>query len=440
MRKIIGTAAVLLSAIPLSISAVTVEELQAQLSALLEQTKATQSQTQFHATLGAGDCPNLTRSLQMGSRGSDVSKLQEFLAQDPTVYPEGLVTGYFGTLTQNAVQRWQAIHGVAAGGTPSTTGYGVVGPKTRAAIAESCAIPVSAAPQVGASIKATPASGDAPLSVAIQVTVNTTNSCAAEYYTLDFGDGTTPQPVPSSAGICQPQSLVLTHVYRYGGQYQLSISARDHRTSTPIAVYGPTITGAIATTSASGQNSVKDVQIHMTDNAFSPSTFTVAPGAKVTWTNFGQNSHAVTSDEGAYDSGAIAPGNTYSLIFDSLGTYRYYDKSYGGKGGQGMSGLIIVTQTAQSASGLTFSYNEPKVSVSGDSVTMEFHTRGTCDGYSIDWGDDSTPVYRGGDGGQCGGQSEITLLHSYVSAGTYTIVLSRGPGLFHTDTPTVTIQ
>jgi hypothetical protein len=68
----------------------------------------------------------LTRQLEVGSRGNDVSSLQAFLAQDTSVYPQGLVTGYFGPLTQAAVSRYQAKNGL-----PSV---GRVGPLTLATI------------------------------------------------------------------------------------------------------------------------------------------------------------------------------------------------------------------------------------------------------------------------------------------------------------------
>jgi peptidoglycan hydrolase-like protein with peptidoglycan-binding domain len=46
-------------------------------------------------------------TLTIGSSGAQVSALQQFLAADPAIYPEGLVTGYFGPLTQAAVMRYQ---------------------------------------------------------------------------------------------------------------------------------------------------------------------------------------------------------------------------------------------------------------------------------------------------------------------------------------------
>jgi len=57
--------------------------------------------------------------------------LQEFLKKDPVIYPEELVTGFFGPATERAVQRFQKKHGLVSSGSPATTGYGAVGPKTR---------------------------------------------------------------------------------------------------------------------------------------------------------------------------------------------------------------------------------------------------------------------------------------------------------------------
>ncbi len=68
----------------------------------------------------------LTRELQFGMSGSDVSSLQAFLATDASVYPQGLVTGYFGSLTKAAVIKFQAKNGIST--------VGRVGPVTLNAI------------------------------------------------------------------------------------------------------------------------------------------------------------------------------------------------------------------------------------------------------------------------------------------------------------------
>lgn len=71
--------------------------------------------------------PNLEKTLQRGLSGEDVKRLQEWLARDRSIYPEGLVTGYFGSATERAVRSFQEKHGIES--------IGVVGPKTRAALA-----------------------------------------------------------------------------------------------------------------------------------------------------------------------------------------------------------------------------------------------------------------------------------------------------------------
>ncbi|OGZ45774.1 MAG: hypothetical protein A2756_02600 [Candidatus Ryanbacteria bacterium RIFCSPHIGHO2_01_FULL_48_27] len=70
-----------------------------------------------------------SRYLQKGMKHSQVSELQKLLAQDKLLYPEGLVTGYFGPATDAALKRFQKRYGIAKEG---DEGYGLVGPKTRA--------------------------------------------------------------------------------------------------------------------------------------------------------------------------------------------------------------------------------------------------------------------------------------------------------------------
>lgn len=46
-------------------------------------------------------------TLNVGSRGDAVTALQTFLASNPDIYPAGIVSGYYGPLTKEAVKQFQ---------------------------------------------------------------------------------------------------------------------------------------------------------------------------------------------------------------------------------------------------------------------------------------------------------------------------------------------
>lgn len=75
-------------------------------------------------------CGPFTRDLTMGSTGSDVTTLQNFLMGAGQSIPAG-ATGYFGSQTQSALSAWQAANGVSP-----AAGY--FGPITRSAVAMKC--------------------------------------------------------------------------------------------------------------------------------------------------------------------------------------------------------------------------------------------------------------------------------------------------------------
>lgn len=66
------------------------------------------------------------QNLSEGSSSDDVKDVQEILSGYEDIYPEGVVSGYYGSLTREAVKRFQKKIGIEATGT--------VGPITRQAL------------------------------------------------------------------------------------------------------------------------------------------------------------------------------------------------------------------------------------------------------------------------------------------------------------------
>lgn len=63
----------------------------------------------------------------------------------------------------------------------------------------------------------------------------------------------------------------------------------------------------------------------LTTTAFSPNPITVGTGTTVTWTNNDSNvAHTSTADGGSWDSGALAPGTSFSHTFNTVGTFSYH--------------------------------------------------------------------------------------------------------------------
>ena len=145
MKKyLVGSFIISALLVPVLASAATAEEIQAQIQSLLTQITALQQQlsgltsnTSTTISITSNSCPNLYRALLRGSRGSDVISLQQFLIAQGLLSSDS-ATGFFGSMTESAVQRWQAQNSIVAYGDANTTGYGVIGARTRAAIAARC--------------------------------------------------------------------------------------------------------------------------------------------------------------------------------------------------------------------------------------------------------------------------------------------------------------
>lgn len=133
--------------IPASVQAGPLDSLYTQIEAALRQLTALRvmveerDRTVTNETIistPARGCPALLRTLERGSKGDDVAQLQEYLASQKLLTGDS-ITGFFGPLTETALQRWQSMFGIVKTGSPASTGYGVAGPRTRTAIALACA-------------------------------------------------------------------------------------------------------------------------------------------------------------------------------------------------------------------------------------------------------------------------------------------------------------
>jgi LPXTG-motif cell wall-anchored protein len=82
------------------------------------------------------------------------------------------------------------------------------------------------------------------------------------------------------------------------------------------------------------------------DFEFAPKMITVNVGDTVVWKNVGQAEHTVTADDGSFDSDDLEAGQEFSFTFNTAGTFPYYCKYHGAKGGSGMAGTVVVQEAA----------------------------------------------------------------------------------------------
>ena len=441
---------------PLAAHAATVAELQAQANALLAQVTALQAQYSGNpsvvAPTGIGTCPNLGRSLRRGISGDDVLRLQQFLARDVSVYPEAITSGYYGALTERAVQRWQVKYNIVSSGSPSTTGYGVAGPRTSAAIALLCStggsggIPGQAT--VGGFISVSPIQGAAPLTVNVTATVNTPNSCAAAMYSLDFGDGTTVQQIPVSAGICAPLNQTYPHVYRYGGTYKVTLSAGGHSESATVVVTGappPVFTSNIPTESFNASPISGTVPLTVTFSGIVNSNdagFCI--GGCASTLDFGDGTGSNVNLPAA-----IGGWLNYSVTHTYTQTGGYRATLYQGGAGVAQPTVgtvtIIVGAAPPPPPPGTYSYSPPNL-IPSTSDPLSFGVQfdlPACTLYTIDWGDGSPVAQPANFPPGCDTSAPATLkslTHTYAGPGSYTILLKRGTAPVRSDDLGVNIQ
>lgn len=114
------------------------------------------------------------------------------------------------------------------------------------------------------------------------------------------------------------------------------VSTAGSTTTAPTDTPPPPATTA---TTAPSTGPTASAAVTIEDFDFSPDTLSVKVGTTVTWTYVtGGTHHTVTSDTGAFHSGALTPGGKYSFTFNQAGTYPYHCSVH-----PDMTGQIVVT-------------------------------------------------------------------------------------------------
>ena len=93
------------------------ESLVRKIKALMEQVELLQAQLQEVRVEAGVASATFKQDLREGMTNEDIKNIQEILASDPTIYPEGKVTSYFGLLTKKAIMRFQTRYNLAVTGT-----------------------------------------------------------------------------------------------------------------------------------------------------------------------------------------------------------------------------------------------------------------------------------------------------------------------------------
>ncbi len=95
--------------------------------------------------------------------------------------------------------------------------------------------------------------------------------------------------------------------------------------------------GGAGASNEGGKSATGAFAIAIRDFTFIPKEMNVPVGTTVTWTNVDSVAHTATSDDGAFNSGNLNPGQGYSYQFEKAGTFHYTCSYH-----PGMKGTIVV--------------------------------------------------------------------------------------------------
>lgn len=135
-------------------------------------------------------------------------------------------------------------------------------------------------------------------------------------------------------------------VFEYYCVYHVQVGMFGYLTVLPNAAYNGTSSVSSTTTTSSSTNSsnpqvgiVYGSAANVTSVYYSPPGITVVIGVNntVTWTNNDIAPHTVTADGGSFNSGNLNPGQSFTHVFTTPGTYAYHCEYH-----SWMHGTVIV--------------------------------------------------------------------------------------------------
>lgn len=82
----------------------------------------------------------------------------------------------------------------------------------------------------------------------------------------------------------------------------------------PEAIISPTETAI---------QSARQIEVNIINFTFQPISVTASKGSTIVWINRDTVAHTVTADDGSFDSGSVAPGDSFKQKFEKIKSYSY---------------------------------------------------------------------------------------------------------------------
>lgn len=413
-----------------------IKSLQQQIQALMQQLSALRGYAGNETTTGSGTavaqqvighrfCAIMGRNLAQASQGDDVRALQEFLQSEG--YLSANATGYFGSLTRDALARWQSRNGME--------GAGMVGPKTLAYLKQRCGL------ATGGALFASPTSGSAPLTVSFTSQIGDGMTRPSAYdgqdTVIDFGDGSATQWVSCLSGSngmgerC-PSPAKFSHTYSQNGTYiatlkktggfcvgacpetvvsQVKITVGATQPGMCTKEYMPVCGAKPITCITTPCNPIPTTYSNRCMMNADGASYLYDGSCKATGTNPADDAQCKSWYDGCNSCSRSTPGGMaactlkYCAVPEKAYCTAYFDST---------------TNRPPTVSGLS----GPTTLAVGESGTWKIEAADPENGslsYSVNWGESTPYLSSSAVGSSAQFQQTTSFSHSYANAGTYTV-------------------